>query len=111
MTSPGIGGKPVGLPKSGGRVRGTPNKATMEVVEKLAALGCDPIAGLAEIAMDRKNSPELRARCHSELAQYLHPKRKPVDIMVEQPTVINVVTNLEDARGDVDVGNQSHTEP
>jgi hypothetical protein len=39
-----------------------PNKRTREVVEKLAALRCDPIAGMARIAMNRKNPVELRAR-------------------------------------------------
>lgn len=36
--------------KTGGRTAGTPNRDTQDVTAKLAALGCDPIAGLAAIA-------------------------------------------------------------
>lgn len=42
--------RPPGLPKTGGRQRGTPNKATVDVAEKLAALGCDPLKILASLA-------------------------------------------------------------
>ncbi|MEI7658898.1 MAG: hypothetical protein WCK33_12625 [Phycisphaerae bacterium] len=57
--------------KTGGRTKGTPNKRTVEVMEKLEALGCDPIEGMARLAMDTSNPPELRGRMLSELAQYL----------------------------------------
>lgn len=32
---------------------GTPNKRTQETAEKLARLGCDPITGMAHIAMNK----------------------------------------------------------
>ena len=63
-----------------GRRAGTPNRKTAEVAERLAALGCDPLTGLAAIAMDEANSPELRARVYSELAQYLFPKRRAIEV-------------------------------
>lgn len=65
--------------KTGGRTAGTPNKRTAEVAERLAALDCDPIAGMARLAMDESNAPELRGRMFSELAQYVAPKRKAVE--------------------------------
>ncbi len=65
--------------KTGGRVAGTPNKRTQDVIERLDALGCDPILGMARIAMDEANSPELRGRMFSELAQYVAPKRRASD--------------------------------
>jgi hypothetical protein len=65
--------------RRGGRQRGTPNRNTQAVSEKLDALGCDPIAGMAEIAMDPSNSPELRARMFAELAPYVFPKRKAIE--------------------------------
>jgi hypothetical protein len=111
MTIIGKGGRPLGLPKTGGRKKGTQNKATLTVAEKLEALGCDPIEGMARIAMDKKNSPEIRGRYYSELAQYLYPKRKPVDISIEQPTVTNVITNLDSPRGGSDVGDQPNSQP
>jgi hypothetical protein len=45
--------------KTGGRVKGTPNKRTAEVQEGLDALGCDPIEGMALLVMDIANRPEL----------------------------------------------------
>ena len=65
--------------KTGGRVAGTPNKRTQDVIERLTALNCDPIEGMARIAMDDANSPELRGRMYAELAQYVAPKRKAVE--------------------------------
>jgi hypothetical protein len=47
---------------SGGRQRGSPNKRTLEVIDKLAALRCDPITGMAKLAMDKSK--------YAELAQY-----------------------------------------
>ncbi len=75
--------------KTGGRVRGTPNKKTVEVIEKLQLLGCDPLAGMAQLAMDPSNSPELRGRMYAELAQYVAPKRKALEMAAEhQETVV-----------------------
>jgi len=69
--------------KTGGRVAGTPNKRTQEVMERLDALGCGPIEGMAKIAMDQSNPPELRGRMFAELAQYVAPKRKAVEHSAE----------------------------
>jgi hypothetical protein len=46
-----------------------------DVVDRLSALRCNPIAGMARIAMNEKNPVELRAGMFAELAQYA-PKRK-----------------------------------
>jgi hypothetical protein len=72
--------RPKGLPKTGGRARGTPNKRTHELAEKLEKLGCDPIEGLARIALADETAPELKVRCYAELAQYVHPKRKAMEV-------------------------------
>jgi hypothetical protein len=66
--------------KTGGRTKGTPNKRTIEVRERLVELGCDPIQGMAMIAMNSDNPPELRGRMFAELAQYTAPKRKAVEV-------------------------------
>ena len=66
--------------KTGGRLKGTPNKATRDVMERLAELNCDPIEGMSRIAADPKNSPELRGRMYAELAQYVYPKRKAIEV-------------------------------
>jgi len=69
--------------KTGGRVAGTPNKRTQEVMERLDALGCDPIEGMARIAMVEANAPEWRGRMFAELAEYVAPKREAVEHSAE----------------------------
>ena len=61
-------------------MRGTANKATDALARKLKKLGCDPIEGLAKIALDPFTEVSLKVRCFTELAQYIYPKRKAVDI-------------------------------
>jgi hypothetical protein len=65
--------------KSGGRKAGTPNKATSDLILTLNRLKCDPIRGMAQIAMDESNEPALRGKMFAELAQYIHPKRKALE--------------------------------
>ena len=76
-------GRHKGGPKTGGRVKGTPNRKTQVLVEKLERLGCDPIEGMARIAEAPETVPELKVRCYAELAQYVYPKRKAVEMTVE----------------------------
>ena len=73
-------GRPPGQPRTGGRQKGTPNKKTAEVRDLLLSLKCDPVRGMALIAMNKKNPPELRGRMYSELAQYMWPKRKAIEV-------------------------------
>jgi hypothetical protein len=70
---------PVTRTSGQGRPKGALNKRTVDVIDKLATLRCDPIEGMARIALDIKNAVELRARMYSELAQYVAPKRKAVE--------------------------------
>jgi len=69
--------------KTGGRHAGTPNKRTVELTARLEALGCNPIEGMAQLAMDEANPPELRGRMYAELAGYLYPKRKATEIKID----------------------------
>lgn len=79
-----------------GRPKGVPNKATVEIQQKLAALGCDPLAGMAALAADPKSSPELKGKMLAELAQYVAPKRKAVEVTGNEGGPIEVV--VEDNR-------------
>jgi hypothetical protein len=64
-------------PANAGRRAGTGNKAT--VIAILAGLKCDPIEGMARIAMDAKQKPELRGRMFAELAKYRYPQLKAIE--------------------------------
>jgi hypothetical protein len=65
--------------KTGGRKAGTPNRKSQTVNEILESLGCNPIEGMATIAGNAGNPPELRGRMYAELAQYVYPKRKAIE--------------------------------
>ncbi|MBM3380286.1 MAG: hypothetical protein FJY39_11230 [Betaproteobacteria bacterium] len=66
--------------KSGGRLKGTPNRRTQDLQTQLERLGCDPFEGMARIAMDPESPVEVRARMFAELAQYIAPKRKAIQV-------------------------------
>ena len=75
--------------KTGGRIKGTPNKKTEELALRRADIGCDPVEGMAIIAIDETNPPELRGRMYAELAQYLYPKRRATEIKTDNgPRVV-----------------------
>ena len=62
-----------------GRKVGTPNRRSQEVRELLESMDCDPITGMARIAMDETIDMQIRARMHTESAQYSAPKRKAIE--------------------------------
>ena len=77
-------GRPKGLVKTGGRKAGTPNRNIQDLIEALDGLGCDPIEGLARIALDPTTKLELKVRCFAELAQYVYPNRKATDMSLRK---------------------------
>jgi hypothetical protein len=79
--------------KTGGRKTGTPNRKTREIGELLESLGHNPIEAMVAIATDPNASLELRGRMNAELAQYVYPKRKAVEVAGdrEAPLVVHKV--------------------
>jgi hypothetical protein len=86
---------PVTRTSGQGRPKGVLNKRTRDVIDKLAALDCDPIEGMALIAMDERNSIEVRARMFVELAQYVAPKRKAVEHSGDGATLEALLLKLD----------------
>jgi hypothetical protein len=79
-----------------GRPKGSKNKQTLAVIDRLEALGCDPIEGMARIAMDEGADMSLRAQMYKELAQYIAPKRKAVEMKTEgQISLIDVIRAID----------------
>lgn len=126
-------GRQPGTAKTGGRIKGSTNKKTLEVIDTLAKLKCNPIEGMAKIAMDDRTTldtksrkivkelrdllkikpdlleffemvlaswqgyaPELRAKMFSELAQYVYPKRKAVELSTDpnNPIAVQVIERI-----------------
>jgi len=75
--SAGRAGRPAGLPKTGGRVKGTPNRATLALNEKLANLGCDPVEELVRLARLPDTPVNSKINIFSILLPYVHARRKP----------------------------------
>ena len=71
--------------KTGGRVAGTPNKNNQSIMDKLAELDCDPLEGMAKIAKAAMAEGEfvLAGTMYKELAQYVAPKRKSIEMSGE----------------------------
>jgi hypothetical protein len=99
--------------KTGGRSAGTPNHQTREVAELLESLDCNPIEGMVKIAENPENPPELRGRMYAELAHYVFPKRKSIEVSGERlASEVNEITvrfihskkELEEAEGQVSAG-------
>jgi hypothetical protein len=78
MNAAGMGGRPPGQAKTGGRQKGTPNRSTLVLRQKLAELGCDPVAELVTIARDPKTNIGQRVDIYSSFLRYTHPLPKPV---------------------------------
>jgi len=59
---------PKGHPKWGGKKKGSKHLTlAKDVRTKLEEMGCDPISGLAAIAMDENSDPALKAHCFGKL--------------------------------------------
>src|SRR6516162_2937971 len=70
--------------KTGGWKAVTPNRKAREINELLESLGHNPIEAMVKIATNPKASLELRGRMNAELAQYVYPKRKAVEVAADQ---------------------------
>lgn len=85
--------------RRGGRKKGTPNKATQAVQEKLQAMDCDPIEGMAEIAQEamKEQNYMLAGQMFKELAKYYAPTMKSIEFKGEMDTknVSNIMVDIE----------------
>ena len=65
-----------------GRKKGVPNKRTQGVIDQLEALDCDPIEGIATIARESMAAGDhlVALNAYKELAQYVAPKRKSIEM-------------------------------
>lgn len=71
-----------GKREGAGRKKGTVGRKTLAVEQKLAELKCDPIEGMAIIAKQAMGEGDLHlaGSMYKELAQYVAPKRKAVEV-------------------------------
>lgn len=84
--------------KTGGRLPGTPNKKSLEIRELIAQRYPDyhPVLALAEIAQDTSNEVSLRLQANKEVAKYVCPQLKSIEIKEHQEETRIVVVRVGD---------------
>ena len=79
--------------KTGGRQKGTPNQKTVELQARLSSLGLDPIQGLKDVlpSLDAQD----QAHVYLGLMPYLYPKRKSIEMSVEDSQRLSQIKTME----------------
>lgn len=65
--------------KTGGRQKGTPNRATAEKAAEVAASGLSPLDFLLQLMRDEKQPLAMRADAAKNAAPYVHPRLAAVE--------------------------------
>jgi hypothetical protein len=86
----GVKGFQKGRAKTGGKSLGCKHKITRDVAGLLDELGCNPIEGMARIALDPKASEPIKARMLAELAKYTVPQLRSVEVTGRDGNAIEV---------------------
>ena len=71
--------RPKGYPKSGGRQKGTGNKATAKLVAEIAKSGKTPLQFLLDRMRNTKADMSERIDCAKAAAPYVHPKLASIE--------------------------------
>ena len=83
--------------RTGGRPPGGRNKRTLALEEKIAAAGVDPIIALCAISQDEAHPIEVRVACLKELASFLHPKKKSVEVQSTTSVSVSLIDLVNQA--------------
>lgn len=84
------------VPGPGGSRKGRPNKPKLVLLSALQrkfGKEWNPVVKMAEIAEDESNPVELRAQMYKEVAQYVEPKRKAIEVTGPEGGPISVVSS------------------
>ena len=65
--------------KTGGRQKGTPNRASAEKAAEIAATGETPLEYMTRVYRDESVDKERRDRMASAAAPYIHPKLQAIN--------------------------------
>ncbi len=68
-------------------ISGQRSALAKDVASRLEELRCDPIEGLARLALDAKIDPAIRRLCFSDLMKYVYPQRRSVEFSGQINTV------------------------
>lgn len=70
--------RPKGLPKTGGRKKGTPNKLTRDADAIAQEMGIDPLRVLLELCNHRE--PTIRISAAKEAAKYVYTQKRATEL-------------------------------
>jgi len=70
--------RPAGLPKTGGRQKGTPNRKTLDLSEAISASGLSLPDRLMELLPSLE--PEREAQVILKLMEFIYPKKRAVEV-------------------------------
>lgn len=76
----GVKGFQKGRKKTGGKTKGCKHRINRDITGLLDKLKCNPIEGLARIAIDDKVDVGVRAHAFARLAKFIHPELKSVEV-------------------------------
>jgi hypothetical protein len=82
--------------KTGGRRKGTPNKATAAKVEEIAASGLTPLDHMLTVMRDKSADPQRRDVMARSAAPYVHPKLASVEVGGEDGGPVQVLITGDD---------------
>jgi hypothetical protein len=73
--------KGMAKPEGSGRKKDSVTKVQKSIQERLKQLNCDPIEGMARIALLAEEAGEyaIAVACYKELAQYIAPKLRAIE--------------------------------
>jgi len=93
-----MAGRPKGLPKTGGRVKGVPNNENKEFRNKILELCPDyhPIVAMAVMANDETVEESLRFAAHKEVAKYFEPQLKAIEHSNPDGSLANTLTIIRE---------------
>lgn len=88
-----MAGRPKGIPKTGGRKKGTPNRATAEKAAEIASSGLTPLDYLLTVMRDESVPRPERVDAANKAAPYVHPKLASIEHTGEDggPLVVQIV--------------------
>ena len=75
--------RPVGLPKTGGRRKGSRNKRTGEFKAAVLAAGVTPLEYMLAVMRDPSVDADRRDRMAAAAAPFLHPRLQAVEARVD----------------------------
>jgi hypothetical protein len=71
--------RPKGTPKTGGRVKGTPNKRTRQLQEAIEASGVTPLQYMLRIMRDENAPTAERMHAATAAAPYVHARLAAIE--------------------------------